>query len=212
MHSSPAEAPSALRTVLQELDAHDAVSLPGKRSAPVVRWCRLRSVTFRICLGVIALGVLTVIGGLLLRDVGAWGLLMPAGIFLVFIATVAVGAIALNGHLMGDRLRAELQPVVLAADGITLRGIGPISWDDVGSPERRHVRVKNDIGGECSVMPLTQQGHARISRQPGWWQHRVGPKPYLRFDVPYLLLPGIENLTEEETFHLFQIARQRFAA
>lgn len=202
---------SSLRSVLQELDAHDTVSLPGSRSAPVVRWCRRSSGVFRTCLGIIALGVVAIIGGLLLRDSGGWGVLVPVGIFLTFVATVAVGAVALNSRLMSDRLRAEVQAVVLGGDGITLRGIGPIPWSDVGAPERRHVRVKNDIGGLCSVMPLTHQGHERVRRQPDWWRHRVGPKPYLRFDVPYLLLPGIENLTEDEIFQLFQIAQQRFS-
>lgn len=34
----------------------------------------------------------------------------------------------------------------------------------------------------------------------------VGPKPYLRFDVPSLLLPGIDGLTEQEVMQLFGVA------
>ncbi|QZY50850.1 hypothetical protein [Leucobacter tenebrionis] len=95
--------------------------------------------------------------------------------------------------------------------GVTLRGIGPLPWSWLAPPERRRVPVKNDIGGDCTLMPLTPAGHAAVNAQPGWWKHLVGPKPYLRVDIPYLLLPGIEGFTEEETLHLFRIAHERFA-
>ncbi|MEH0974575.1 hypothetical protein V6U77_25925 [Micromonospora sp. CPCC 205546] len=203
--------PSPLAWALQQLHVHGAVSLPGRRSDPVIRWLKRRRLFIGISLGIMGLGVLVLIAGIALRQVGVWALGIPIGAFLVFVGVVYLGVVLMTGRLMGGRVRAETQPVVIDATGIILRGIGPIPWSDVAPPERRRIPVKNDIGGLCTVMPLTEQGHARVNSQLGWWTNLVGPKPYLRWDLPYLLLPGIDGLSEDETVHLFRIARERYA-
>lgn len=167
MHIPATAAPSLLQSVLQQLDAHDSVSLSGSRSAPVVRWARHRRVLYVTCLGVLGLGVLCMVGGILLRDIGVWSLLVPAGFVLAFTATIAVGAAALNSRLMRDRLSAETEPVVLDAQGITLRDIGPIPWGDVGPPERRLVRVKTAIS-----QPPATAGMIEILAPSATWASR----------------------------------------
>ncbi|WP_456284822.1 hypothetical protein [Microbacterium sp. JZ101] len=200
----------ALAGALERLRVHGRVVLTGCESDPVLRWLRRRRILVGVALGVAALGALGVVAGLLLRDDGLWAL-MPVGAFAVFWGAMVGGLLMISTRLMGDRLRSERQPVVVEAAGITLRGIGPVPWSDVDAPERRRIPVKGDIGGICAVMPLTAQGRARVSRQPAWWRLRVGPRPYLRTDVPCLLLPGIEGLTEDEALQLLSTAHERYA-
>ncbi|MBL3686227.1 hypothetical protein D3248_04575 [Leucobacter zeae] len=205
-------APTALQDALRQLEQHGAASLPGRRSDTVLRWKRRRRVLTGTMLAMGGAGVLACIVGLALREVGVWALLIPIGFLLAFAGLLSGALTVLAGRLMAGRLRAEDQPVMIDPRGIALRGIGPIPWNWVGPPERRHVRVKNDIGGACTIMPLTPEGRAAVNAQAGWWMRFVGPKPYLRFDVPYLLLPGIAGLGENETLQLFRVAHERFGA
>ncbi|GAA3651315.1 hypothetical protein [Microbacterium marinilacus] len=198
--------------ILQQLEAAGGVSVPGAPAGATARWLRRRTAMYAACVGAITVGAVALATGLLLRDDGVWALLILFGAFLGFVGLAGVGGLALASRLLRGRLRAEREPVSLDPRGVTLRGIGPIPWSHLLPPERRQVRVKNDIGGRCTVMPLTPVGHAVVNRQAGWWANRVGPKPYLRPDIPYLLLPGVEGLTEGEALQLFASAHQRFAS
>lgn len=210
-HTDGPIAPGPLTQALDRLRSRGTVTLPGCRAVPVERWLRLRRRIIGGYLGVLIAGVLLTALGLVLRDVGLWSLAIPAGVFLATSGGLMVGLIGKTTRMMGGRLRAEKEPVTLDARGITLRGIGPIPWSDVEAPERRRIRVKNEFGGRCAVMPLTPQGLARVNAQQGWWTHRVGPRPYLTWSVPYLLLPGIQGLSEDDTIELFRVAREMFA-
>jgi len=202
---------ASLHGSLAQLDARGGLTLPGRPNDATLRWLSRRNRLLACAIGTLIVGALLAVLGIALRDLGVWALAMPLGGFLAFVGAISTGLVLLLRRLMSPRLVAESHPVTIDRHGIVLRGIGPIPWSDVAPPQRMLVRVKNDIGGPCTVMPLTQQGHARVNAQPGWWMNLVGPKPYLRFDIPYLLLPGIDGLTEEETLHLFQIAHERFA-
>lgn len=200
-----------LNSILRQLDNHGAVTLPGRPSEPLSRWLRRRRRAIRIAFGVGAAGVLLVIVGVLLRNLGIWSMLIVLGALPAVLGTL-VGLILLAvGRLWADRIRSENLPVRLAASGVCLRGIGPIPWADLRGPERRWVPVKNDVGGECTVMPLTPSAQDRVSALPGHRHMRVGPKPYLNLGTPLLLLPGVEGLSEEEVVHLFHCARAKFS-
>lgn len=201
-----------LNSTLQGLDAHGAVTLPGRASEPLSRWLRTRSRAIRVAFGVGGAGVLLIVLGVLLRNVGLWALLIIVGALPTVLGTLVGLILIATGRLWADRIRAEELPVRLDASGVSLRGIGPIPWADLRVPEHRWVPVKNDIGGQCTVMPLTPQAQARVSAQPGHWQVRVGPKPYLRLVPPFLLLPGVEGLSEDEVVHLFRFAHSRFSS
>lgn len=187
------------------------VTLPGRESAPLKRWLRGRR-RLAIASGIVTgVGLVAFIVGLALHDVGSWPLAILIGAFVTFTGLVVLIVVIAGNQLMRGRIRAETQPVSITPAGVTLRGIGPIPWSDLARPERRNIVVRSDVGGRCTVMPLTHQGHARANAQPNGSTHLIGPKPYLRFDVPYLLLPGIAGLTEDETLELFRIAHQRYA-
>lgn len=83
--------------------------------------------------------------------------------------------------------------LVAALAGLRLRGIGPIPSGHVDPPDHRWIRAKNDVSGVCAVMPLTARPY-RPPPRAGCSSGRllVGPKPYLRRDVPFLL-PGVER-------------------
>ena len=199
-----------LPEVLRQLDRHGTVSLEGRRSEPFRRWIgrqRIASVIFLVGAGA---GVVAIVLGVLLRDVGAWAVLIVVGGFLVFFGLAVAAGIMAVIHLHGFRTEAEKAPVVLDPSGIWLRGIGPFFWSDVYPPEYRRVWTHNDVGGRCAVMPLTPQGHTRVNTHVTSRTLLVGPKPYLKAHVPYLLLPGIEGLSEEETMRLFQAAYERY--
>lgn len=200
-----------LDDALKRLSGHGTVTLAGRAAGPVERWLRVRRTAIGASLGAAALGVICAVGGVALRDVDAWALLVVVGGFLSFAGIVAAAATWISTRMWSGRLRAEREPVVIDRTGITLRGIGPVPWSGLSPPEHRRIVVKNDIGGFCAVMPLTAQGIELVRQQPGWWQLRVGPRPYLHWRVPCLLLPGIEGLSEDETMRLFALAHQRFA-
>jgi len=211
--TSPGTTPQtlSLQAVLAQLGAHGAVTLPGRACDPTLRWMRSVAGVRNVAIGVLALGMALMILGGVLRDVGSWALALALGGFLAFAGVVALGTALLLRALYGPRLAAEAHPVTIDRSGTVVRGIGPIPWSDVAPPERTRVRVRNDIGGDCTVMPLTALGHERVNAQPGWFRVLVGPKPYLRFSIPYLLLPGVDGLTEDETLELFRAAHWQFA-
>lgn len=200
-----------LQGALAQLDARGELTLPGRPADVTLRWIRRRNRLRACAITTLGVGVLLAVLGGVLRDSGIWALAVPVGGFLAFLGATWMGLVFMLRRFVTPRLVAESHPVTIDWRGVVLRGIGPIPWADVAPPQRVRVRVKNDIGGVCTVMPFTRQGYSRVNAQPGWWTNLAGPKPYLRFDIPYLLLPGIDGLTEEETLHLFQIAHERFA-
>lgn len=202
--------PAGVAEALHQLDLHGGVVLEGRRSEPFRRWYRRRQIALLVFLLVAVAGVLAIIVGVALREVGAWAVLILFGGFLVFFGLGTAGGLALVNRLHRFRAEAETAPVVLDPRGIWLRGIGPFLWSDVHPPEYRRVWTHNDVGGRCAVMPLTPQGHARVNAHPGSRTLLVGPRPYLRVNTPYLLLPGIEGLSEADTVRLFQAAYERY--
>lgn len=203
-------ASTSLDAALRAFHSTGSVSLPGAASEPLRRWLRGRRIAIGICFGVAGLGVLLLGIGLILRAVGAWRLLMLAGAALLLIGALTGLIMLLTGLAWTRRVRSEQLPVIIDATGLALRGIGPIPWADLMSPEWWSVTVKNDIGGVCVVMPLTQHGQSQVDAQPGWRQNILGPKPYLSPNVPALLLPGIDGLTTTEVMRLVGDAQSRF--
>ncbi|MDN6193347.1 MAG: hypothetical protein L0J32_15795, partial [Brevibacterium sp.] len=202
---------TGLSSILQRLDFQGSVTLPGQPSEPLSRWRRRRSSAIRISFSGAGVGVALIITGVILHDVGFWSLSIILGALLAVLGLLVELILVGVGQLWHERIGSEELPVRLDALGVSLRGIGPIPWVDLRAPERRYVPVKNDIGGRCTVMPLTQRAQARVRAQPGDWKLRLGPRPYLRFDQPFLLLPGIQDLSEDEVVRLFNHAWSTFS-
>lgn len=214
MNDSP-----ALDSALQSLRTTGSVCLPGVASEALQRWLRRRRIAVWSFFAAAGLGLPMFCVGLVMHVVAAdrAGPLVLIGIGLMILGAVLFlfgGFVGLIIVLVGlgwrERVASEHLPVILDAHGVRLRGIGPIPWRDLRPPEWRHMTVKNDIGGLCTIMELTPDGRARVGAQPGWWQGHVGPRPYLAFHVPALLLPGVAGMSAEEVMHLLASAREHF--
>src|SRR5690606_35032543 len=84
------------------------------------------------------------------------------GVFGVYAMLTGLGVVLVLGYRRQARyLALERQRVILDARGLTLRGVGPIPWHDVGPAEHRLVRNENSDGFvRRAVMPLTASGLA----------------------------------------------------
>lgn len=211
MTADPHHFSDRVQQILQQIDAYGRAQLAGTESGTVARWLKHRRVQRVVFIVALPLGIVTMIVGFVLRASGVWGVLILVGAFVAFLGFVGLGVLAAHSRMMRGRLLSEHDPVVLSAHGISLRGIGPIPWSHLEPPRRTRVPVKNDIGGDCLVMTFTPDGHAFANQRPGWWSNRIGPKPYLRFDIPHLLLPGIKGLSDEDVMELFRLVHRRFA-
>lgn len=203
--------PITIPDVIERLDRTGWVELPGCETPATRRWQRHRRVAMTWMLGTGAFGVVLFVTGLVLREAGLWSPLILFGGFLAFMGTCAAGLLGIAGALMAERVRSERLPVRIDANGIALRGIGPLPWTFLAPPQRLHIPSRNDIGGECIVMPLTPAGHAFVNTGMGMLANRVGPKPYLRPAIPYLLLPGVCALGDDDVAHLVATAQQRWS-
>ncbi|WP_462417767.1 hypothetical protein [Kytococcus sp. Marseille-QA3725] len=207
---SPAAPSPLLATALAEL-GRGRLHRPGAFAEPTRRWLGRQRTARTVAVVLVLLGLAAVVLGVALHQHGAWGLAALAGVPLVLVGTAGVGLTTLVLRGWRSRVRSEHLPVLLDARGVMLRGIGPIPWSELQPPERRQVPVKHDIGGRCTVLPLTPQGVLRLAAQPWRVQLRAGPRPYARLRVECVLLPGFEGLSEDEVLHLFSVAHRQFA-
>lgn len=211
MTAAPHHLSDRVQQILQQIDVRGGAQLAGTNSGTVARWLKHLRVQRVVLVVALTLSIVAAIVGLVFHEFGVWGLLFLIGVLVAFLSLVGLGVLAAHSRMMRGRLLSEHEPVVLSAQGIALRGIGPIPWSHLEPPRRTRIPVKNDIGGDCLVMTFTPEGHAFANQRPGWWSNRIGPKPYLRFGFPHLLLPGIKGLSDEEVMELFHLVHRRFA-
>lgn len=207
-HSTRRAASPRVDAALRQLATRGSVTLPGAQSRASRRWERQWLTAVLVYAGAGVLGIVAIVVGIFLRDVGAWGLLAVVGGMVAFLGLTS-GTLMLALHPVYRRhVGPELEPVTLSPAGITLRGVGPIPWTDVFPPEVRRVRTRQPIGGILPVMLLTDAGRARATASPR--PLVIGPQPYLRYGIHYLRLPGIAEFSEEDTVELFGRARAMF--
>lgn len=194
---------------LDQLRTQGHVTLPGRMSDAYEKLHRRRRRILPIALGVAGLGLAMIIAVVALGRFELMIFTLVGGFLIVFSIILALIGV-LSVQLTKDRVRAASEPVTLDETGIRLRGIGPIPWLDVAPPQIQRIWTKNDIHGWCAVMPLTRSGWERVNRTPGMPAALIGPRPYLHLFVPYLLVPGIEGFSQEETVELFRFAHEHF--
>lgn len=201
-------APDAALRILHE---HGRVHLPGAPSVPLRRALRRSRIATWCVFCVAGVGPVLFVVGLLLYDVGIWAALIPLGAAFAALGTLTGVIYLLVGLSWRSRIRSEHLPVIIEPAGLSMRGVGPIPWADLAPPTWRTILVKNDFGGHCPVMPLTEQGFRHVNAQPAAWKTLVGPRPYLRWTIPVALVPGIEGFTTAEAMDLLGAAHARFA-
>ncbi|MGO1646803.1 MAG: hypothetical protein ACTHYT_06715, partial [Agrococcus casei] len=200
-----------LPSALHHLYRNGSIMLQGAKSRPQRAWEGRRRIGLFVLLGIGGFGIVAVVLGILLRHHDIWGLAVVFGAILAFMGFASAGLMLLIVQLYRYRPIAEQKPIVLNPHGIWLRGIGPIAWHEVQPPVYKWVLTKHDVSGKLAVMPLTEAGQARLNQNPSPNTMLVGPTPYLRLQVPYMMLPGIEGFSEADTVQLFQVAYGLFA-
>ncbi|NWN88437.1 MAG: hypothetical protein HLX51_07840 [Micrococcaceae bacterium] len=203
---------SNLHHAMHVLHQTGQVYLPG---APVV-WTDtaknflLASVIFASLIGVLGLGgfVFAVITAVV---AGSLALFLVFGIFslfpVVFAVLVWLNYLRLQRHHPSG---SEFQPVIIDARGLTMRGVGPIAWDDFLPP--RYKIVSGEMRGSQTraVLPLTASGVSNLnSRLPSDVRNRLSPPGGLLGRRPnnrYMYVPGVDGLTPREMMDLLTAA------
>lgn len=140
-------------------------------------------------------------------------LIIGAAVLLAVFALVTVG---MTYELRRRRTyRAfEYENVTIDRVGLTLRGVGPIPWADVG-PAARQFTASERHGAILvrAVMPLTPTGKDTVNRrlETGLRERISGAIGMYGFrDRWFLNVPGIDGLKERETIELINTARTMF--
>lgn len=117
------------------------------------------------------------------------------------------------GSMWRPHLDRDLLPVHVDAQGIRMRGIGPLPWWAVHPPRRERIVTRSAPGGVMAVMPLTEPGIQLVnSGIPPEHRLAVGPFGYLQTAVRHALVPGIAGLDEDEAMALLAEAHRIFTA
>lgn len=189
------------------------VSLPG---APAI-WSGAMRWMFLILMGMVAVAALAplvvipiaVIGGV---EISVFTVFAVLGFYLML---AAVGVLLVFGYRRQTRyLALERRPVVLEARGLTLRGVGPIPWQDVGPAEHRMVRNENSEGYvQRAVMPLTATGLAAVNEHlTPELRARISPAtgPIWNRTHRHVYVPGVEGMGQGEVMGLLNAAHRMF--
>lgn len=199
---------------LRAVQESGKVTLPGE---PAV-WSSMLRWLFRVLMGLVGL---LAVGGLVFVLIAlASGIRMTAatilGVVMVYAMLAAGMALLIVGLRKHSRTREkERHDVTIDAQGMTLRGIGPIPWEDFGSAEHRMVRPKHDSGWvRRAVMPLTASGLLNVNeRMRADLRDRIGPAegPFWNRHHRWIYVPGVEGLRQAEVMELINTAHSRFS-
>lgn len=129
----------------------------------------------------------------------------------------AMGSLVLHWHRVRNRYReVESLPVILDANGLTLRGVGPIPWQDFGLAEHQMVRAEHDSSyTRRAVMPLTAAGYHNVNQLLAYeLRPRVSPATgsIRNRHHPNIYVPGVAGMKTSEVMWLINSARSLFTA
>ncbi len=199
----------ALQHTINNLQTTGAVRLPGASAT----WSRLVRILFTVLLTMIcALAIGSVTFFVIAAFTGAW----PSGGALVGMLTSLIMLGGLFALVYFGRLRqkkyhsSEQQPVILEPQGLTMRGVGPIPWNDFGQADYEWVPAEHDTGfARRAVMPLTRSGLFNVNeRLPPQLQKLISPPvgPVWDRRYEYIYVPGVEGLKQREVMYLINVA------
>jgi len=189
------------------------VSLPGETAG----WSNASKWLSAVLIGLIAVLAVGFVIGLPLFFAMNGGL-FPGSILGVIgglAMLVALGLIVRNWRRRGKQHQVvETQPVILEATGLTLRGVGPIPWQDFGMAERRMVPAEHDSGYILrAVMPLTASGFHNVNQLlPPELRDRISPASGPMWNRQYsnIYVSGVSGLKTDEVMWLINSARELF--
>lgn len=149
----------------------------------------------------------------------------PAGIVgVISVLVMLAGAFTLVTYMSRrHRARGELErlDVWIGAEGVMLRGVGPIPWHDFEPARHQLVPAEHDSGYVSrAVMPLTPSGVFNVNnRLAPQLRERVCPVsgPMWKKMHYWVYVPGVEGLAQNEVMDLinrghWMYARARYTA
>ena len=204
---------SSYERALQTLEATGRVTVPGASA----RWSRGAS---RMLIAAIAMVVVLGIGSVAVA-VASGGAFAPPGAIAGVVGVLVMLAIA-AAVLLAMRTRhgafagAETNDVVLDERGLTLRGVGPIPWQDFGFAEHRMVPAEHTSGYmRRAVMPLTASGLFNVNeRLPEERRRLLSPPmgPVWNRRHEWIYVPGVAGLRAGEVMDLINAAHRMYPA
>lgn len=198
---------------LQSLHQSGRVVLPGAAAAysNTVRGWMIGVLVF---VSLIPLGML-LLAFLLIFATGS--LIAGIVVFLVLVlAPLAFASLVWWRYFRWRRKYGELVeevPVSMDADGLTMRGVGPIPWSDFGPAMYRRLPAEFGRGvSATAVLPLTQRGVTTLNQHvPPELSQRLAPIRIAHRAHRYLDVPGIQGLSEREVIDLINTAHNKFS-
>lgn len=198
---------------LSTLYAVRSVTLQGRPAA----WSNTSKVLFYVLMGMVALLALGAVVGLPIAiaagvEVTVFTFL---GLFGFLGMMTALMFLLRRGMRSQSRYRdQEAEEVILSGNGLTLRGVGPIPWEDFGPAERRMVPAEHDSGRvRRAVMELTPSGRFNVNeRLAPELRSRISPAigPIWNRHHRYVYVSAVEGLTQDEVIQLINTAREMF--
>ncbi|MGO2005190.1 MULTISPECIES: hypothetical protein [Micrococcaceae] len=199
---------------LEELQTTEAVTMAGKPAG----WSTARRWLFLVLIGLVSLVGL----GMAI----ALGVVLPAESLRVTGMTI-FGIISVYAMLFGglallittyrrqlEFADLEREGVRLEARGMTLRGIGPIPWQDFVPARSMMVRAEHSGNYTLrAVMPLTQPGFVNVNqRMPRQLRGRISPAvgPFWNRRHRWIYVPGVEGMSEGAVMELINTAHWMF--
>lgn len=180
-------------------------------------WSKATSVLIKVLLGLVALLLVGLIAGFIIAVASGMGISFGLIFGLVggLAMTVALGALILLWQRKRTEYRdQELQPVVLESTGLTLRGVGPIPWQDFGRAEYRMVVAEHDSGyTRRAVMPLTESGLYNVNQLLApELREQISPAagPIWNRSHANIYVPGIEGMKNHDVMWLINSGREFF--
>lgn len=130
------------------------------------------------------------------------------------IVLLAAGVFAWIRYLRWRNNHATLPervPVTMDAEGLTMRGVGPIDWANFAPAIDRPPGAASGRGSSAgAVLPLTDNGMQTLHDMPPQLRHRITPFRVLGWRHRYLELPGIQGLNQREVKDLINTAHRKF--
>ncbi|GAA2103937.1 hypothetical protein GCM10009823_28200 [Brevibacterium salitolerans] len=201
---------------LRTLQTHGRIELRGTASG----WVRLTLGLFTVLLGLVTL--LAIAPPIVLLVVFLTGTPLPVpalvGGFGVMVLGVFMVALVRSMRKRQQQYQeTENSPVVIDGRGLTLRGVGPLPWQDLGPAENRLVMLPSSGSHTLrAVMMLTPSGlHNVNTRMPLHLRPLLSPA-VRRFgrgqQHSWVFVPGVQDMSTREVIELLNRARTHMGA
>lgn len=206
------ETPTAFQRALTSLPTTDVARMPGQPAG----WSRVTKWLFLALIGIVSLlPVVVVVLSVVMWDEVEVTVATILGLVGVLVMAAGLLTLVVFGYRRHVRFcEVERQDVTLEAHGLTLRGVGPIPWQDFGPAQHRMVRSEHGSGYvRRAVMPLTPSGLVTVNECTlQSVRGRISPAtgPFWNRHHRWIYVPRVEGMRQNEVMQLINTAHGTF--